>query len=80
MNEGRSAVSPQRGADRCPRCGSGFHCGAADAAPCACSTLVLPAALQSTLRARFSGCLCMDCLRDLADGAPVHNAPGGAPG
>jgi Cysteine-rich CWC len=52
--------------DRCPRCGDGFHCGAADAAPCACSTLTLSAALQAELRTRYVGCLCLTCLRELA--------------
>ena len=65
-----STVAPTRAEppaiDRCPRCGGGFHCGAADAAPCACSTLTLSAALQADLRLRYSGCLCLRCLRELA--------------
>ena len=53
-------------ADRCPRCGSGLHCGVRDAAPCACTTVSLPAALQARLRERYAGCLCLACLRALA--------------
>jgi hypothetical protein len=52
--------------DRCPRCGGGFHCGAADPGPCACTTIDLDAALLAELRARYTGCLCLPCLRQLA--------------
>ena len=63
------------GADsRCPRCGGAFHCGAQDAAPCACTTLVLPAPLLADLRQRYSGCLCLSCLRDLAAGSAAGGA------
>jgi hypothetical protein len=34
--------------------------------PCPCSGLTLSAALQATLRQRYSGCLCLACLRTLA--------------
>jgi Cysteine-rich CWC len=71
----RTAATPLA-SDRCPRCGGGFHCGAADAGPCACSTLTLSAALQAELRLRYSGCLCLSCLRELA-ASPV--AAGGEP-
>ncbi|MDP3613472.1 MAG: cysteine-rich CWC family protein, partial [Rubrivivax sp.] len=43
--------------DTCPRCGSGFSCGAAGPAPCACTTLTLSAVLQAQLQVRYSGCL-----------------------
>ncbi|MDO9093111.1 MAG: cysteine-rich CWC family protein [Rubrivivax sp.] len=52
--------------DTCPRCGSGFSCGAAGPAPCACTTLTLSAVLQAQLQVRYSGCLCLNCLRELA--------------
>lgn len=55
--------------DRCPRCGGGFHCGVADAGPCACTTLTLDAGLQVALRTRYAGCLCLACLQALAAGA-----------
>jgi hypothetical protein len=54
---------------RCPRCGGAFHCGigdARDAGPCACTTLTLSPELRSALGARFQGCLCLSCLRELA--------------
>ena len=54
------------GSDRCPRCGGNFHCGMQDAAPCPCTTLALSAALQASLQQRYTGCLCLRCLRALA--------------
>jgi hypothetical protein len=51
---------------RCPRCGGAFHCGAHDAAPCACTTVKLDAATLAALRQHYQGCLCLDCLRMLA--------------
>jgi hypothetical protein len=59
-------AGPVADSDRCPRCGGAFHCGVADAAPCRCSTLVLSAGLQAALRERWSGCLCLKCLAELA--------------
>ena len=59
---------------RCPRCGGAFHCGAQDAAPCACSTLTLAPELQAALRQRYEGCLCLACLQALAQGAPLEPA------
>lgn len=51
----------------CPRCGGGFHCGAQDARPCACAGLAVSAALQQRLRERYADCLCLACLRELAE-------------
>ena len=51
---------------RCPRCGGAFHCGANAAAPCACTTLRLDDTTLADLRARYAGCLCLACLRDIA--------------
>jgi len=64
--------------DTCPRCGASFHCGANDAAPCACSTVKLDAATLADLRARYSACLCMGCLDELA--AHEKGRPGLATG
>ena len=61
--------------DRCPRCGGGFHCGVADAAPCPCRTIRLDAATQAALRQRYSGCLCQRCLADLSRAGPGATAP-----
>jgi len=37
-----------------------------DATPCACTTLRLSATTLSELRARYHGCLCVQCLHALA--------------
>ncbi len=55
--------------DRCPSCGAAFHCGIDDTAPCPCTALTLDAATLADLRQRFNGCLCVDCLRRLAERA-----------
>ncbi len=52
--------------DTCARCGGAFHCGADDPAPCACTTLELDAPTLARLRARYSSCLCLRCLAELA--------------
>jgi len=51
---------------RCPRCGGEFHCGANDAAPCACTAVRLEATVLAALREGYAGCLCLVCLRELA--------------
>lgn len=52
--------------DRCPRCGGSFHCGAQDPAPCACGTIDLYADTLQLLRERYTTCLCLTCLREIA--------------
>lgn len=62
--------------DVCPRCGGAFHCGAADLAPCACTTIDLDAPVLAELRTRYTGCLCLACLRELlATPRPVALRP-----
>ena len=51
---------------RCPRCGGDFHCGFGDAAPCACATVPLDESVRAELRLRYTGCLCLACLRAIA--------------
>jgi Cysteine-rich CWC len=58
--------------ESCPRCGGLFHCGAGDAAGCACFELQLTPALTQTLNAEFPRCLCIACLCALQLGAPLH--------
>ncbi|MGY0196640.1 cysteine-rich CWC family protein [Leptothrix sp. BB-4] len=62
--------------DRCPRCGGPFRCGIDDPGPCACTRITLDAATLAQLRARWTGCLCLDCLADLAasGGTTAHPA------
>ena len=59
--------TPRDATDRCARCGGAFHCGAADAAPCPCTTVRLDAATLARLRERYRGCLCLRCLAALAE-------------
>lgn len=63
----------------CPRCGSSFACGAAGA-HCACFDVKLPEALRADLAQRYTGCLCLACLRELRAGSANAGAPGNAPG
>ena len=61
----------------CPRCGGGFECGA-NAGHCACFGIRLTDALRAELAARYSGCLCLQCLRELtsqADGVQPQIGP-----
>ena len=60
---------------RCPRCGVAFHCGAADPAPCACTTVRLDDQTRALLRERYVGCLCLDCLRSLGEPVVRLDAP-----
>ncbi len=61
-------LEPQ--ADRCPRCGEAFHCGAGDPSPCPCATVTLSAARLVALRRTYTGCLCLRCLAELSEPAP----------
>ena len=71
------SAGPAPAADRCPRCGAAFHCGMNGAAPCPCTGPKLDAALQRLLRHRYRGCLCLNCLQQLAQGAAL-DAPAAA--
>ena len=53
-------------ADRCPRCGGTFRCGMGDPGPCACTRVRLDAGTLAELRRLHVGCLCLDCLVELA--------------
>jgi hypothetical protein len=59
---------------RCPRCGAAFHCGATDPVPCACTQVELSDVTLAQLRADYVGCLCLACLRALADAERAHAA------
>jgi hypothetical protein len=57
--------------ERCARCGDTFHCGMNDAEPCACTGVTLDAATLAELRQRYSGCLCLRCLRSFSIGRSI---------
>ena len=61
--------------ERCQRCGGSFHCGIADAGPCACTTVQVDAATLLALRVRYTGCLCLRCLGEVAAGGDTEPAP-----
>lgn len=73
-----SAAPGPAAADRCTRCGSSFHCGSNDAAPCACTTVTLSAALQQHLREAYLGCRCVRCLHELTTAPADGEASGPA--
>lgn len=58
----------------CPRCQQPFYCGASDAR-CDCFDLKLDEAMRQQLAARYSGCLCLACLRELKQ-QTLETAPG----
>ncbi len=43
-----------------------MRCGVDGEGPCACTTVRLPADTQAALRTAWVGCLCLECLRELA--------------
>jgi TRAP-type C4-dicarboxylate transport system permease small subunit len=49
-----------------------------DATPCACTTLRLSATTLSELRARYHGCLCLQCLHALAHDDTTGSPPSAA--
>lgn len=64
----------------CPRCGGGFECGV-NAGHCHCFGIRLTDPLRAELAARYSGCLCLRCLRELMEaGAPPAGNDDNAPG
>ena len=64
--QARSEAMSADASDPCPRCGGSFRCGANEPAPCACTSLKLDAATLADLRRQFKGCLCLNCLREMA--------------
>ena len=70
--EGRPRAAPPA-SDNCPRCGTGFHCGAHGSIPCACTRIQLSAPQLQALRVRHGHgrCLCLACLAAVAAGQPV---------
>lgn len=60
----------------CPRCSGDFHCGASDPlTPCACKAVALDAPTLAALRERYSGCLCVACLREIQRGDSRADVP-----
>jgi Cysteine-rich CWC len=70
------ASTPEALDDCCPRCGAGFRCGAAEGV-CDCFGLQLDAPLRAELARQWPGqCLCLRCLRALAQApSPLTISP-----
>ena len=62
-------ATPGWRATTCPRCGGPFACGvgADRATPCFCVAFELGPERLAELRAKWSDCLCADCLAALAN-------------
>lgn len=61
----------------CPRCGGGFECGV-NAGRCDCFGIRLTDRLRAELAERYSGCLCLRCLRELVDADAPQSTIGAA--
>ncbi len=53
----------------CPRCGSGFACGA-NTANCWCNKVVVADQVRTDLASFYNGCLCRACLQEIEDSRP----------
>lgn len=49
----------------CPRCNGGFECKAGSISLCQCTTVTLTVEERSFIAAKYTDCLCANCLRDL---------------
>lgn len=56
---------PQHEPDSCPRCKQSFDCRAGDVLNCQCSSISLTIEEKSFIEERYTGCLCINCLKGL---------------
>ncbi len=50
----------------CPRCGATFECRVEDKWHCQCAQVKLTSGACDYLKAHYTDCLCIKCLRELA--------------
>ena len=51
---------------KCPRCEVVFECKPGNIGQCQCYEAVLTPAQRSSIAEKYSDCLCVECLRELA--------------
>lgn len=49
----------------CPHCNQPFECRAGDVPNCQCSSISLTIEERFFIEERYTGCLCINCLKDL---------------
>jgi ribosomal protein L34E len=60
-------------ANKCPRCGSDFHCG--KSGKCWCYEVDLPPSLLEKIDDTYDSCLCPDCLKEVAKSGTITLIP-----
>jgi len=50
----------------CPRCNKTFECNPGHIAQCQCHGIVLSAEQNAWMEQKYTGCLCSNCLKQLA--------------
>ncbi|MEA2155017.1 MAG: Cysteine-rich [Solirubrobacteraceae bacterium] len=60
----------QGGTVLCPRCSSGFECGA-QTGSCWCNDVMLDDQIRGDLAMFYKGCLCRACLQSIEDDRPA---------
>jgi hypothetical protein len=63
----------------CPKCGQSFTCKSTDIQNCACTAIYLDAALQTVIKNKYKGCLCIACLQALQQDAATKEVIKGRP-
>ncbi|MBO9727549.1 MAG: cysteine-rich CWC family protein [Chitinophaga sp.] len=59
----------------CPRCQRTFECRVGTILRCQCQDISLSEEERHFIQQQYSGCLCIDCLRELKSGFPGPPAP-----
>jgi hypothetical protein len=60
---------------RCPRCGSTFECKLNNPVHCGCAEIEIDDVRLLAIAERYSDCLCVDCLREIAAGDSPAERP-----
>ena len=60
----------------CPRCQCSFECRVNAILRCQCQDVTLTEEMRYFIQQQYSGCLCVDCLRDIKAAFSLREAPG----